>query len=129
MYNISFLQRQSLHKHVAVLRYTYIACLLRMSVGLAVFRDVALCSLIESTNIRRNLLPPSSAEMKQRYTYRQKRKETLSPVVQYHFLLLVRVPFFPRGFLFYSENGGRIFLRNLFIIPHGLTSLETVILA
>jgi len=61
---------------------------------------VALCSLIECTNIRRNLLPSSSEEKKQRYIYRQKRTETFSPVVQYHFLLLVRLPFFRAAFFF-----------------------------
>jgi hypothetical protein len=61
---------------------------------------VALCSLIESKNIRRNLLPASSEEKKQRYTYRQKRTETLSPVVQYHIFLLVHLPFFRAVFSF-----------------------------
>jgi len=98
--NISFLLRQSLHKRVSMLRYTYIASLLRMNVSVTVFRDVALCRLIESTNIWRNLLPPSSEEKKQRYTYRQKRTETLSPVVRYHFLLFVRFPFFRAAFSF-----------------------------
>jgi hypothetical protein len=37
-------------------------------------------------------------------------------------------PIFPCGFLLYSENGGRTYLRNLFIIPHCVTSLETEIL-
>jgi len=44
------------------------------------------------------------------------------------FLSLGTSPIFQGSFLFYSENGGRTFLRNLYIIPHGVTSLEREIL-
>jgi hypothetical protein len=102
----------------------YIACLLRMNAD------------FESLQGRSALQPNRKYEHSEKFAASIIRREEITvhiqakedgdilPCCPVSFPSLGTSPIFPRGFLVYSENGSR----NLCIIPHGVTSLETGIL-
>jgi hypothetical protein len=99
----------------------YIACLLRMNIGFDSLQGRG--ALQPNRMYKHSEKSAASIIGREETTVHIQAKEDgdIFPCCPVPFPSLGTSPIFPRGFLFYSENGSR----NLFIVPHGVTSLET----